>query len=152
MVPLGGGGLISGISIALKNSGLNVQVIGGQSKSSLVMYESLKAGKKVAVQKSSTQSIAEGLTGNVGPTTFNIVQKYVDRIILVKEVTLRHAIYMLWKYDKQVVEGSGAAGVAPIMDNKPLFEGKTIVSVITVGNIDRNLFQSILESEHRQNL
>jgi threonine dehydratase len=147
MVPLGGGGLISGISIAVKSSRSNVQVIGVQSKSSPVMYESLKAGKIVDVQKASTSSIAEGLSGNVGPITFKIVQKCVDRIILVKEETLRHAVYLLWKYDKQVVEGSGAAAVAPIMDNKPLFEGKTVVSVVTGGNIDSNLFQSILESE-----
>jgi len=147
MVPLGGGGLISGISIAVKSSRANVKVIGVQSKSSPVMYESLKAGKIVNVQKTITPSIAEGLSGNVGPITFKIVQKWVDSIILVKEETLRRAVYLLWKYDKQVVEGSGAAAVAPIMDNKPLFKDKTVVSVVTGGNIDSNLFQSILKSE-----
>jgi threonine dehydratase len=147
MVPLGGGGLISGVSIAIKSIRPEAQVIGVQSKSSPVMYESLKAGKIVEVQKATEKSVAEGLSGNVGPITFEIVQKYVDRIVLAKEETLRHAIYLLWNYDKQVVEGSGAAAVAPVMENKPLFKDKLVVSVVTGGNIDSDLFQSILKSE-----
>jgi threonine dehydratase len=147
IVPLGGGGLISGISIAIKSSRPDVQVIGVQSKSSPIMYESLRAGKIVNFQKSKTKSVAEGLSGNVGPITFAIVQKCVDRVVLVKEETLRHAVYLLWNYDKQVVEGSGAAAVAPVMENNPMFKDKTVASVVTGGNIDRDLFQSILKSE-----
>jgi threonine dehydratase len=147
MVPLGGGGLISGISIAIKSNRPDVQVIGVQSKSSPVMYESLKAGKIVDVQKKGKKSVAEGLSGNVGPITFEIVQKYVDSVLLVKEETLRQAVYLLWNYDKQVVEGSGAAAVAPVIENKPLFKDKIVVSVVTGGNIDSDLFQSILKSE-----
>jgi len=147
MVPLGGGGLLSGISIAVKGSRPDVQVIGVQSKASPVMYESLKAGKIVAVKKAG-HSVAEGLAGNVGPITFEIVQKYVDRVVLVKEETLRHAVYLLWAHDQQVVEGSGAAAVAPVIENKPLFKDKLVVSVVTGGNIDSNLLQSILASEH----
>ena len=147
MVPLGGGGLISGISIAVKSTLPDVEVIGVQSKSSPIMYESLKAGKIVHVQKAKTKSVAEGLSGNVGPITFEIVQKYVDRVVLVAEKTLRHAVFLLWNYDKQVVEGSGAAAVAPVIEDKPLFKGKTVASVVTGGNIDSDLFQSILASE-----
>jgi threonine dehydratase len=148
VVPLGGGGLISGISIAVKSIKPETQVIGVQSKSSPIMYESLKAGKIVNVKKSKTKSIAEGLSGNIGPITFEIVKKYVDRVVLAKEETLRHAVYLLRNYDKQVVEGSGAAAVAPVMDNNPLFKDKIVASVVTGGNIDRDLFQSILKSEH----
>ncbi|MBN1245631.1 pyridoxal-phosphate dependent enzyme [Candidatus Bathyarchaeota archaeon] len=147
MVPLGGGGLISGISIAIKSRRPDVQVIGVQSQSSPVMYESLKAGKIVNVQKVGN-SVAEGLSGNVGPITFEIVQKYVDSVVLVKEETLRQAVYLLWTHDKQVVEGSGAAAVSPVIENKPLFKNKRVVSVVTGGNIDSDLFQSILKSEH----
>jgi len=147
LVPLGGGGLISGVSIAIKSNRPDVQVIGVQSKSSPIMYESLKAGKIVGVQKAKTKSIAEGLSGNVGPITFEIAQKYVDSVMLVKEETLRHAVYLLWNYDKQVVEGSGAAAVAPVMENNPLFKDKIVASVVTGGNIDSDLFQSILKSE-----
>lgn len=146
MVPLGGGGLISGICIAMKSIRSNVKVIGVQSKSSPVMYESLKAGKIVAVQKT-VKSVAEGLSGNVGPITFGIVQKCVDCMVLVEEETLRNAVYLLWTHDKQLVEGSGAAAVAPVIENKLFFKGKRVVSVVTGGNIDSHLFQSILASE-----
>jgi threonine dehydratase len=98
LVPLGGGGLISGVSIAVKNSKPEVKVIGVQSKSSPVMYESMKAGKIVKVQKALTKSVAEGLSGTVGPITYKIVQKYVDSILLVKEETLMQAVYLLWNY------------------------------------------------------
>jgi threonine dehydratase len=147
MVPLGGGGLISGISIAVKSIKPSVQVIGVQSKSSPVMYESLKAGEIVQLQRAAEKSVAEGLSGNVGPLTFEIVQKYVDKVMLVEEETLRHAVFLLWNYDKQVVEGSGAAAVAPVIENKPLFKGKRVVSVVSGGNIDSDLFESILASE-----
>ena len=147
LVPLGGGGLISGTSIAIKNNKPDVQVIGVQSKSSPIMYESLKAGKIVNVQKAKMKSVAEGLSGNIGPITFKIAQEYVDSVMLVKEETLRHAIYLLWNYDKQVVEGSGAAAIAPVMENNPLFKDKIVVSVVTGGNIDSDLFQSIVNSE-----
>ena len=147
MVPLGGGGLISGISIAVKSIKPSVQVIGVQSKSSPVMYESLKAGEMVQLQRAAVKSVAEGLSGNVGPLTFEIVQKYVDKVMLVEEETLRHAVFLLWYYDKQVVEGSGAAAFAPVIENKPLFKGKRVVSVVSGGNIDSDLFESILASE-----
>jgi threonine dehydratase len=146
MVPLGGGGLLSGISIAVKSKKPNVQVIGVQSKSSPVMYNSLKAGRIVSVKKAG-KSVAEGLSGNVGPITFEIVKKNVDLVLLVKEKTLRTTIYLLWAHDKLVVEGSGAAAVAPVIENKPLFKNKRVVSVLTGGNIDSNLFRSILASE-----
>jgi threonine dehydratase len=148
MVPLGGGGLLSGISIAVKSIKPDVQVIGVQSKASPVMYESLKAGRIVAVEKAGN-SVAEGLSGNVGPITFGIVQKYVDRVVLVEEETLRKAVYLLWVHDQQVVEGSGAAAVAPVIENIPLFKGKRVVSVVTGGNIDSDLFQNILASERQ---
>jgi threonine dehydratase len=143
IVPVGGGGLISGISIALKSIKPNVQVIGVQSEASPVMYESLKAGKIVNARK--TETIAEGLSGGIekGSITFKIAQECVDKVLLVREETIRRAVYLLWDSEKQVAEGSGAAAIAPIIENKNLFGGKTVVAVITGGNIDAKLFQSI---------
>jgi threonine dehydratase len=124
-----------------------VQVIGLQSEASPIMYESLKAGRIVKTRK--TETIAEGLSGNIekGSITFEIAQKYVDEVLLVREENIKRAVYLLWKHDKQVVEGSGAAAIAPIIENKGMFAGKTVVSVITGGNIDAMLFQSIVVSE-----
>jgi threonine dehydratase len=148
IVPVGGGGLISGISIALKSIKPNVHVAGVQSEASPVMYESLKAGKIVDVRM--TESIAEGLSGGIekDSLTFKIAQEYVDKVLLIREETIRRAIFLLWDSEKQVVEGSGAAAIAPILENKRVFAGKTVVSVITGGNIEAELFQSILASEH----
>ena len=150
IVPVGGGGLISGISIAIKSIKPSVQIIGVQSEASPVMYESLKAGKIVDVEM--RESIAEGLFGGIekGSVTFNLAQKYVDDLLLVKEETIKKAIYLLWTREKQVVEGSGAAAIAPMIENKDLFAGKTTVAVITGGNIEDKLFQEILASESGQ--
>jgi threonine dehydratase len=148
IVPVGGGGLISGVSIAIKSIKPNVQVIGVQSEASPVMYESLKAGKIVNARQ--TETIAEGLSGGIekGSITFKIAQEYVDKVLLVREETIRRAVYLLWDSEKQVAEGSGAVAIAPIIENKSVFAGKAVVAVITGGNIDAKLFQSILVSEH----
>ncbi|MEA2090345.1 MAG: threonine/serine dehydratase [Thermoproteota archaeon] len=147
IVPVGGGGLISGISIAVKSIKPNVQVIGVQSEASPVMYESLKAGEIVDVE--TRESIADGLFGGIekGSITFRIVQKYVDDLLLVKEETIRKAIFLLWDKKKQVAEGAGAVAIAPIIENKDLFVGKKIVAVISGGNVEDKLFQNVLASE-----
>jgi len=146
IVPVGGGGLISGIGLTLKSVKSGVQIIGVQSEASPVMYESLKAGKIVDVEM--RESIAEGLFGGIEKEsiTFGMIQKYVDDFILVKEETIRKAIYLLWDKEKQVAEGSGAVAIAPILENKSLFKGKTIVAVISGGNIEEKLFRNILTS------
>ncbi|HLN45991.1 MAG TPA: threonine/serine dehydratase [Candidatus Sulfotelmatobacter sp.] len=147
VVPVGGGGLISGISIAAKGVKPNVEIVGVQSEASPVMYESLKAGKIVEVPKMKT--IAEGLSGSVekGSLTFEIVKKCVDRMLLVKEATIRHAVYVLCIHEHLVVEGSGAAAIAPFLEDKEVFKGKTIACVITGGNIDDELLKDIMATE-----
>jgi len=147
MVPVGGGGLISGISVAVKSTEPSVQIMGVQSEDSPVMYESLKAGKIVDVEM--RESIADGLFGGIekGSITFGIVQKHVDDFLLVKEETIRKAVFLLWDKEKQVAEGAGAVSIAPIIENKGLFMGKEVVAVISGGNIEDKLFRSILASE-----
>jgi threonine dehydratase len=144
VVPVGGGGLISGISIAAKGLKPNVEIVGVQSEASPVMYESLKAGKIVEAPKAKT--IAEGLSGGIekGALTFEIAKKYVDRMLLVKEATIRRAVYLLCVREKLVVEGSGAAAIAPLFEDEALFRGKTVVCVLTGGNIDQELLDDIL--------
>ena len=151
VVPVGGGGLISGVSIAVKSTKPEVEIVGVQSEASPVMYESLKAGKIVNPRK--TKTIAEGLSGGIeeGSLTFEIARKCIDRMLLVSEATIRQAIYLLWTREKQVVEGSGAAAIAPILENEnnTVFEGKTVACLITGGNIDDDLFKYILSTESR---
>jgi len=147
IVPVGGGGLISGIGLSVKNRRPGVKIIGVQSEASPVMYESLKAGKLVDTEL--RQSIADGLYGGVekGSMTFEMIQRYVDDLWLVEETTIRKAIYLLWKEEEQVVEGSGAVAVAPLFENKSTFTGKTVAAVISGGNIEVELFRNIVSSE-----
>lgn len=149
VVPVGGGGLIAGISIAVKSQKPTVQVIGVQSQASPVMFESLKAGKIVPAHRHERYTIAEGLSGGIekGSITFTVAQQYVDEVMLVREESIRQAVYLLWKNGGQVVEGSGAVGVAMLLENKEAFAGKTMALVITGGNIDDSLFKGILAGE-----
>ena len=147
VVPVGGGGLISGVSIAVKSVKPTAELFGVQSEASPVMYESLKAGRIVDVPKSKT--IAEGLSGGIekGALTFEIAKKWVDRVLLVKEATIHRAVYLLCVHEKLVVEGSGAAAIAPILEDKALFRGKTVACVLTGGNIDKELLKEIVAAE-----
>ena len=133
VVPVGGGGLIAGISIAVKSQKPTVQVIGVQSQASPVMFESLKAGKIVPAHRHERYTIAEGLSGGIekGSITFTVAQQYVDEVMLVREESIRQAVYLLWKNEKQVVEGSGAAGVAYAAGKQRLIQGQTVAVVIT---------------------
>ncbi len=111
------------------------------------MYESLLA--KRLVESKVEDSIAEGLSGNLEPDsmTFDYTMKYVDGMLLVKEDSIRKAIRLLWENDGQVVEGSGAVPVAAILEDRRFLTGKKVVAIISGGNIDFELFKSIIESD-----
>ncbi len=147
IVPVGGGGLISGISVAAKTIKPTVQIIGVQSEASPVMHESLKAGKIVEVEMK--ESIADGLYGGIEDEsiTFEIIKNHVDKILLCKEETIRKAIYLLWDKEKQFSEGAGATAITPMIENRHMFKEKTVVAVISGGNIEDKLFNDILASE-----
>jgi threonine dehydratase len=149
VVPVGGGGLISGIAIACKSLKPKIVVLGVQSTASPVMFESLKVGEIVKAHRHEPRTIAEGLSGGIegNSITFSIVQKFVDEISLVREERIRHAVYLLWEKEKQVVEGSGAAPVALLFDSIEQFRGKTAVLVLTGGNIDDAVLKNIIAWE-----
>ncbi len=146
LVPIGGGGLVAGIAIAIKNKNRAIEVIGAQSEASPVMYESLKAGKILKSEELKIQdSIADGLSGGIekGSVTFKVAQKNVDEIVLVKEETIKEAIRLLWEKDGQVVEGAGAVGPAVVLENTEQFKNKKTVIIISGGNINDELFNKI---------
>ncbi len=151
VVPVGGGGLISGISIAIKSLKPNTQIIGVQSQAVPIMYESLKAGRIIPPHRHEPTTVAEGLSGGIekGSITFNIAQKYVDKVILVKEATIRKAVYLLCKNEGQVVEGSGVAGVAMLLENSSDFTGRSIALEVTGGNIDQSLLRTIIDEQEK---
>jgi len=146
IVPIGGGGLIAGVAIAIKNKNRAIEIIGSQSEASPVMYESLRANRILRSEELIIKdSIADGLSGGIekDSITFTISQKNVDEIILVKEETIKEAIRLLWEKDNQVAEGAGAVGPAVVIENKEQFKNKKTVIIISGGNIDNKLFNKI---------
>lgn len=142
-MPVGEGGLIVGIAVAAKSLKQDCEVIGVQTKASSKMYESWKKGSFVHVEE--TDTLAEAFLGGVedGSVTLDLALKYVDKMLLVMENTLRDAIRILWTEEKQVVEGAGATSIGPLLENPEYFKGKAIVSIVSSGNIEKTLFENI---------
>ena len=143
LVPVGGGGLVSGVGCAVKGINAAVEVVGVQSVASPVMYESIKRGRIVEMELE--DSVAEALHGGIeeGSVTFDMCRKYVDDFILVQEETIVKAIAELLSQQHQIVEGAGAIGVAAIMDNPERFRGRKTGVVISGANIDEELLRQV---------
>ncbi len=146
LVPVGGGGLISGIAIAIKNSDKKKRITGIQTAACPAMYESLKAGKIVDVDMK--ESIADGMYGGIEKEsmTFDIIKEFVDEIVVVEEETIKDALALLWRKEKLITEGSAAAAIAPLIETTEKFVGKKIVCIISGGNIEDDLFYEIIKT------
>lgn len=136
VVPIGGGGLCAGICLALKETNPDIKVIGVEPEKSCAMSKSLEAGELVRVEPSDT--IADGLKPvQVGDLTFDIVRKYIDEIVTVSDEEILEATRHLILREKLVVEPSGAATVAAIMQGKlPKIEGGPTVAILSGGNVE----------------
>ncbi len=135
IVPIGGGGLISGVAFAVKQLRPDVKVYGVQSEGAPSMYKSLKEGKRIHLD--SVKTIADGIAvKEPGPNTFDLIQKYVDEVVTVSEDEIAAAILALMEQKKLVAEGAGAVSVAAAMFNKVPIKGKNVVCVVSGGNID----------------
>jgi threonine dehydratase len=144
LVPLGGGGLISGVGCALKGINGEVEVIGVQSVASPVMYESIRKGHIVEMELD--ESVAEGLHGGIeeGSVTFDLCRRYVDEIVLVQEETILEAMGRLLRHQHQVVEGAGAVGAAAIMEDPERFKDRRVGVVVSGGNVEADLLREAL--------
>jgi threonine dehydratase len=145
LVPVGGGGLISGVGCAVKGVDPGVEVVGVQSVASPVMYESLRRGRIVDVELE--DSVAEALHGGIeeGSVTFEMCCELVDGVTLVQEETIVEAIAALISEEHQVVEGAGAVGVASIMEDPGRFRGRRVGVVITGANIGETLLRRVCQ-------
>jgi len=141
VIPIGGGGLISGVSIVAKALNPNIKIYGVQTEKFPSMYNVLHK-KELAILG---DTLADGIAvKKPGEITSEIIKDYVDDILLINEFELEKAISSLFENERIVAEGAGAAGVAAIMKNKDKFSGKKVGTVICGGNIDARLFASIL--------
>ena len=144
IVPIGGGGLISGIAFAIKSLRPNVKVYGVQAAGAPSMFNAVKAGKVEALEKVST--IADGIAvKKPGDLTFELVSKYVDEIATVTENEIASAILALVEKQKMIAEGAGAVSVAAAMFNKFPIAGKKVVCVISGGNIDVTSLSRVID-------
>jgi threonine dehydratase len=146
IVPLSGGSILSGVAVAAKHLKRDIEVLGVQPETVAAMYHSLRAGKIIDIEMKDT--IADGLSGNIekGCMTFELIQRYVDEVLLYDEPTIKRMIRLLWEKEGQIAEGSGAISIAPIIASPKRFAQKQTVAIITGGNIDDEVFHSILAS------
>lgn len=144
IVPIGGGGLISGVACAIKSISPHVKVYGVQAAGAPSMYNAVRNGRADALPSVST--IADGIAvKKPGERTFQMVNEYVDDIALVTEDEIAAAILALIEKQKMIAEGAGAVSVAAAMFNKFPIQGKKVVSLISGGNIDVTSLSRVIE-------
>lgn len=144
VVPIGGGGLISGVALAAKSINPDIKIIGVQTQISPSMYESVKEGKILTVKGGST--IADGIAVKTpGKITYELVKKYVDEIALVTEGEISSAILTLIEENKIITEGAAASTVAALMYKKFSHKGKKVCCVLSGGNIDVTRVSKVIE-------
>nr|WP_296074491.1 threonine ammonia-lyase [uncultured Ruminococcus sp.] len=144
VVPIGGGGLISGVAFAAKKLNPNIKVYGVQAAGAPSMYNSIKEGKIIKLD--SVNTIADGIkVMEPGENTFKLVSEYVDEIVTVTEDEISSAILALIEQQKMIAEGAGAVSVAAVMFNKLPVKGKKVVCVVSGGNIDVTILSRVIK-------
>ena len=144
IVPIGGGGLISGVAFAIKQLNPNIKVYGVQAAGAPSMFNSIHDGKIECLPSVST--IADGIAvKEPGAITFDTCQKYVDDIITVTDDEISAAILALIEKQKMIAEGAGAVSVAAAMFNKVPVKGKKVVCVVSGGNIDVTILSRVIK-------
>ncbi|QKQ99853.1 threonine ammonia-lyase [Metallosphaera tengchongensis] len=144
VVPIGGGGLISGISLALKEVSNNIKVIGVQSYASPSLKISKDLGRLTEIEPS--YSIADGiLVKSPSNLTFDIISNYVDDIVLVDDDEIASALVLLMERNKAVVEPAGASSLAALLSGKVNIRDKKVMVVLSGGNIDMSLLARIID-------
>jgi len=144
VVPIGGGGLISGIALAIRGASVNTRVAGVEVEASCPFTRGIEAGRIVEIDVRPT--LADGLAGNLDPDTitFEIVRREVSQIAVVSEAQLREAIAGVVANEQLVAEGAGAVGVAAVMAGKLDVKGKRVAIVLSGGNIDQGTLSKIV--------
>lgn len=143
VVPIGGGGLISGVAFAIKQLNPKIKVYGVQAAGAPSMFNSIKDGKIERLD--SVATIADGIAvKEPGENTFELVQKYVDEIVTVTEDEISCAILSLMEHQKLVSEGAGAVSVAAVMFDKIPVKGKKVVCLVSGGNIDVTILSRVI--------
>ena len=143
VVPIGGGGLISGVATAIKGLNPKIKIYGVQAERAASMLESRQQGGQVTLE--SVDTFADGIAvKHPGDSTFSICEQYVDDIVTVNEDEIAAAILSLIENQKLIAEGAGAVSVAAVLFHKLPTAGKKIVSLVSGGNIDVNILSRVI--------
>jgi threonine dehydratase len=144
IVPIGGGGLIAGITIAARALRPNIKIIGVQAEGAAGCRASLDAGELRTLPSITT--IADGIAvKRPGTLTFPIIQNLVDDVVMVNDEEIISAVLLLMERSKMLIEGAGAAGVAAMLSGVVKLDGKRVLVPLTGGNIDINLVGRFIE-------
>jgi len=144
VIPMGGGGLISGMAVAAKALQPEIEIIGVEAR----LYPAIKSALDGRDRPCGGDTLAEGIAvTEIGRLIPPLIEHYVDDIVLVDETELEHAVNLLLNVEKSLVEGAGAAGFAAVVANPERFKGKRVGIVLSGGNIDPRLLSTILMRE-----
>lgn len=144
VVPIGGGGLISGVAYTVKQIRPSIKIYGVQAAGAPSMYNSVNSGEIECL--SSVSTIADGIAVKTpGENTFSLVREYVDEIALVSDDEVASAILALIEKQKMIAEGAGAVAVAAVMFNKFDLKGKRVVALVSGGNIDVTSLSRVID-------
>ncbi|WP_122088384.1 threonine ammonia-lyase [Halalkalicoccus subterraneus] len=143
IVPIGGGGLISGISLAFSELAPDVRIVGVQAEAAATVPKSLDKG--IPQTLDSVDTIADGIaTGGVSELTLGLIEEHVDEVLTVSDDEIAQAILLLLERAKQLVEGAGAAGVAALLSDELDVRGETVMPLLCGGNLDMPMLQTVL--------
>ncbi len=144
VIPIGGGGLISGVSCALKETNPRIRVIGVEPEKLPSMLRAREAGAPVTLNAEAT--VADGIAvRRAGDLTLPLVSRYVDEIVTVDDEEIASAILMLLEHEKTLAEGAGAAALAALLQSKTNLRQRHTVVLVSGGNIDVTLLAKIIE-------
>jgi threonine dehydratase len=144
LVPIGGGGLIGGIAIAMKQLNPHIRIIGVEADGAQSMKVSIEADEIKTLNSAST--IADGIAvKSPGNLNFDIAKQYVDDLVIVNDAEISQTTYMLLQRAKILAEPAGVAAMAAVMFNKIDVTGKNVVAVISGGNINMSILEQILD-------
>lgn len=144
VVPIGGGGLITGIAVAAKAIKPDIRIIGVQTEACPAMIRAYEDNVFYEEYPTTGDTICDALVGGVGKLSYDILKDYAEDLIEVKEATIRKAVKHMIKEEKFIVEGASAATVAAVMDDRERIGGKNIALVMSGGNIDGDLMVRLL--------
>ncbi|SIR52522.1 hydroxyectoine utilization dehydratase EutB [Priestia flexa] len=147
IIPLSGGGLLSGIGLSLKSNDPSIRITGVSMEHSAVMYESLKVGKPIKLVEKNT--LADSLLGGIGldnKYTFQMVQKYMDDVLLIPEEEISYSMAFMMDKHRMIMEGAAATGVAAVLGNKVAHQEGALAIIISGQNVDLSVLRQLIQN------